>query len=176
FPRVPCRDLIPAWGRNVRFGWRRFWSPRGESIVLTAGGFLLDPHVRKTTAVGVDVPLQLSFQDIEPAARFAQPDGQRVLEEPAQKVSHGCWCDTPAVQDAPSVLDRNAFGGGRGARASTLPLATQLGGDLHRRRCRREQFPDGGKRLRRCQISAMRSVQLPLNELHPGLATPCCLR
>src|SRR5262245_3899460 len=77
-------------GRNVRFDWKRFWCPRGESIVLTAGGGLLDPHVRKTTAVGVDVPLQLSFQDIEPAARFAQLDGQRVLEEPAQKVSHGC--------------------------------------------------------------------------------------
>jgi len=90
FPRVPCRDLIPAWGRNVRFGLRRFWCPHGESIVLTAGGFLLDPHVRKTTAVGVDAPLQLSFQDIEPAARFAQTHGQRVLEEPAQKVSHGC--------------------------------------------------------------------------------------
>jgi hypothetical protein len=42
------------------------------------------------TAVGVDAPLQLSFWDIEPAARFAQPDGHRVLKEPVQKVSHGC--------------------------------------------------------------------------------------
>jgi hypothetical protein len=44
-----------------RFNWRRFWCPRGEGIVLTDGGFLLDPESEYGSRLN---PHVVPFEDI----------------------------------------------------------------------------------------------------------------